>query len=186
MFETVENKKQAYRSGADLALKILVWQNIWQFDLVQILQPDLGPSCTPDHFYGLAPQFACLCPICASSIFQSMPDQSQIENRSGWLTGNRLFWHIFVIGEISIGGGFPDPSPFGYAYAPSEENKKGVRKFSARFLAFSNKILMIQKIVLSSSRGHGNFRGLEALRPRTWTFEAKDLKMCPRGLHLRL
>ena len=42
-------------------------------------------------------------------------------------------------------------------------------------------ILTIQKIVLSSSRGQGNFRGLEA-------FEAKDLKLCPRGrprgLHL--
>ena len=40
------------------------------------------------------------------------------------------------------------------------------------------KILTIQKIkiVLSSSRGQANFRGLEA--------KAKDFKMCPRGLHL--
>ena len=38
------------------------------------------------------------------------------------------------------------------------------------------KILTIQKIVLSSSRGQGNFRGLEA--------KAKDFKICPRGLHL--
>ena len=30
-----------------------------------------------------------------------------------------------------------------------------------------HKILTIQKIVLSSSRGQGNFRGLEASRPRT-------------------
>ena len=45
--------------------------------------------------------------------------------------------------------------------------KKGLRKFSARFLAFSNKISTVQKIVLSSSRGQGNFRGLEASRPRT-------------------
>ena len=29
------------------------------------------------------------------------------------------------------------------------------------------KILTIQKIVMSSSRGQGNFRGLEDLRPRT-------------------
>ena len=41
--------------------------------------------------------------------------------------------------------------------APSEENEKGVGKFSARFLAFSNEISTVQKIVLSSSRGHGNF-----------------------------
>ena len=51
--------------------------------------------------------------------------------------------------------------------SPIEENKKGLRKFSARFLGFSNKISTVQKIVLSSSRGQGNFRGLEALRPRT-------------------
>ena len=30
------------------------------------------------------------------------------------------------------------------------------------------KILTFPKIVLSSSRGQGNFRGLEASRPRTW------------------
>ena len=44
-----------------------------------------------------------------------------------------------------------------------------------------HKILTIQKIVLSSSRGKANFRGLEA---KDLTFEAKDFKMCPRGLHL--
>ena len=43
--------------------------------------------------------------------------------------------------------------------SPNEENKKGLRKFFARFLTFSSKILTIQKIVLSSSRGQGNFRG---------------------------
>ena len=36
-----------------------------------------------------------------------------------------------------------------------------------------HKILTIQKIVLFSSRGQANFRGLEA--------KAKDFKMCPRG-----
>ena len=57
--------------------------------------------------------------------------------------------------------------------------KKGLRKFSARFLALSNKILTVQKVVLSSSRGQGNFRGLEASRPRPRTsksvFENKDV-----------
>ena len=38
--------------------------------------------------------------------------------------------------------------------------KKGLRKFSARFLAFSNKILTVQKIVLSSSRGQAIFKDL--------------------------
>ena len=47
--------------------------------------------------------------------------------------------------------------------------KKGLRKFSARFLAFSNKISTVQKIVLSSRPGQGNFRGLEASKPRPRT-----------------
>ena len=78
------------------------------------------------------------------------------------------FCHIFVIGKISIVEGVdPLPPPLDYAYAPSEENKKGVCKFSARFLAFSNEISTVQKIVLSSSQGQGNFRVLEASRSRT-------------------
>ena len=48
----------------------------------------------------------------------------------------------------------------------SGDLKKCLRKFSARFPALSNKILMIQKIVLSSSRGQCNFRELEASRQR--------------------
>ena len=45
-----------------------------------------------------------------------------------------------------------------------------------------HKILTIQKILLSSSRGQANFRGLEA-KAKVLTFEAKakDFKMCPRG-----
>ena len=37
------------------------------------------------------------------------------------------------------------------------KTEKGLRKFSAKNLAFFNKILTVQKIVLSSSRGQGNF-----------------------------
>ena len=80
----------------------------------------------------------------------------------------------FVIGEISIGkGADPQPPPLGYAYVLSEENRKGVRKFSARFLAFSNEISTVQKIVLSSSRGQADFRGLEASRPRPRTWPSR-------------
>ena len=56
-----------------------------------------------------------------------------------------------------------------FRQSPKEDNKKGLRKFYAEFLAFFNKILTVQKIVLSSSRGQGNFRGLEASRPRPKT-----------------
>ena len=59
--------------------------------------------------------------------------------------------------------------------SPIVEKKKHVCKFSARFLAFSNKISSVQKIVLSWSRGQGNFRGLEASRPRTSKCILKDV-----------
>ena len=68
--------------------------------------------------------------------------------------------------KFKLGGG---GVPLGYAYAPIAENKKRVRKFSTRFLAFSNKISTVKKMVLSSSRGQGNFRKLEASRPRPRT-----------------
>ena len=59
------------------------------------------------------------------------------------------------------------------------KTKKGICKFSVRFLAFSNKTLTVQKIVLSSSRGQGNFRRSKASRPRPKTskcvLEAKDV-----------
>ena len=42
------------------------------------------------------------------------------------------------------------------------------KKVLKNFFQAIHKILTIQKIVLSSSRVQGNFRGLEALRPRTW------------------
>ena len=62
-------------------------------------------------------------------------------------------------------------------------SKSGIRKKSSRifprFLAFSNKILRVKKIVLSSNQGQGNFRGLEASKPRPRTsncvLEAKDV-----------
>ena len=50
------------------------------------------------------------------------------------------------------------------------KTKKGLRKFSARFMAFSNKISTVQNIVLSSSRGQGNLRpgqGLQNVSSRT-------------------
>ena len=43
-----------------------------------------------------------------------------------------------------------------------------------------HKILTFQKLVLSSSRGQANFRGLEA-KDLTFEAKAKDFKLCPRG-----
>ena len=47
--------------------------------------------------------------------------------------------------------------------------KRSPRKYVFQKIIFQalHKILTIQKIVLSSSRGQANFRGLEASRPRT-------------------
>ena len=47
--------------------------------------------------------------------------------------------------------------------------KKGLRKFSARYLAFSNTILIIQKIVLSLAEDRAIFEDLLASRPRSRT-----------------
>ena len=57
--------------------------------------------------------------------------------------------------------------------SPKKKKKKKKKKRSPRKNAFQkifqplHKILTFQKIVLSSSRGQANFRGLEASRPRT-------------------
>ena len=53
-----------------------------------------------------------------------------------------------------------------FRQSPKVKNKKGLHKISARFLVFSKKISTIQNIVLSSSQGQGNFRSLEASRPK--------------------
>ena len=52
-----------------------------------------------------------------------------------------------------------------------------------KFFQALHKILTFQQLVLSSSRGLANFRGLEASRPRTRPSrpKPKDFKMCPRG-----
>ena len=71
------------------------------------------------------------------------------------------------------------------------KKKKGLHKnfssdlhkktFSKKFFQALDRILAIQKIVLSSSRGQANFQGLEASRPRTSksvledVLEAKDV-----------
>ena len=81
----------------------------------------------------------------------------------------KIFQAISKKSSSKIFLGEKDLQKFFFRQFPLEENKKGLRKFSARILALSNKISTVQKIVLSSSRGQGNFRGLEASRPRPRT-----------------
>ena len=80
--------------------------------------------------------------------------------------------------KFQFGKGGPALFLLAYAYAPVEENKKGVCKFSARFLAFSNEISTFQKIVqpraedraiFEDLRLRGQGQGLEASRPRPRT-----------------
>ena len=47
--------------------------------------------------------------------------------------------------KFKLRGAGPPPPSLGYAYAPIEANKKDICKFSARFLAFSNKISTVKK-----------------------------------------
>ena len=76
---------------------------------------------------------------------------------------HRLFCHIFVIAEISIGG--PAPPPLAYAYATSEENKKSA--------------------ILEPRTGQfSRTWGFDAkTKAKAWSFEAKakDFKISPRG-----
>ena len=55
------------------------------------------------------------------------------------------------------------------------KQKKVFANFPRDLMAFSNKISTVQKIVLSSSRGQGNFRGFVA-RPRTWPSRPRTSK----------
>ena len=75
--------------------------------------------------------------------------------------------------NFNWGGGGPlSPSPW-LRLCSKWGKQKNARKFSARFLAFSNEISTVQKIVLSSSWGLGNFRGFEASRPRPRTWPSR-------------
>ena len=68
----------------------------------------------------------------------------------------------------------PKKKGFHKNFSGDLQKKKGLRRspqknvFQKIFQAL-HKILTIQKILLSSSRGQANFRGLEALRPRPRT-----------------
>ena len=101
----------------------------------------------------------------ASILLISYSCQRKVLKRNWNWRNIRLFCHIFVIGEISIGGG-PSPPPLAYAYAPSEENKKGVRKFS-------------REVSVVFQRNFNCSKNIAVLEPRTaqfsrtWGFEAK-------------
>ena len=88
---------------------------------------------------------------------------------------NRLFCHIFVIGEILTGWEARLAKPM----LQLRKTKKLFPNFPRGFRRFPTKFP--RKIVLSSSRGQVNFRGPKASRPRTSNcvledvLEAKDV-----------
>ena len=110
-------------------------------------------------------------------------DASKKMLKRNWNWRNsRLFRHIFIIGEISIGGMgslVPPSPPLATPMLQLRKTKKVFANFPRGFWRFPT----VQKIVLSSSRGQGNFRGLEASRSRPRTsncvledvLEAKDV-----------
>ena len=84
---------------------------------------------------------------------------------------NRLFCHWW---NFNWGGGRAPCSPLATPMLQVRKTKKVFANFSARFLAFSNEISTVQKIVLSWSREQGNFRGLVASRPRPRTWPTRS------------
>ena len=100
---------------------------------------------------------------------------------------NRLFCHIFVIGEISIWG-TPAPSPCLRLCSKWGKQKRCSQIFREVSGVFQQNF-NASKICAVLEPSTGQFS-------RTWGFEAKakakDFKMCPwgqrrpRGLHLRL
>ena len=103
--------------------------------------------------------------------------------------------------KLQLGGACP--IPLAYAYAPIEENKKGVRKYSARFLAevesrtqgsrprprTQKKSEAKAKDSLSEDR-HSRGQGQECSRPRPRTKDtsasALQKKKKKKGLHKNL
>ena len=86
---------------------------------------------------------------------------------------NRLFWHIFVIGEISIGEGqVPWSPPWDTPKLQLRKTKKVLANFPRGFWRFPTKFQRFKRL-LSSSRGQANFRGLEASRPRPRTWPSR-------------
>ena len=120
-----------------------------------------------------------------SAIFHSiLPYQGKFKPEA-----TRSLYCVFV--TLSIRGGVEDTRLEAKAKDQGHKckcfpKKKGLKKFFSVDLKKKNglenhfvpiyKILTIQKIVLTSSRGQGNFRGLEASRPRprTWKCALKD------------
>ena len=87
---------------------------------------------------------------------------------------NRLFCHIFVIGEISIG-----VRPAWLSQCSNCGKQKRYLQIFREVSGVFQQNFNGSKIVLSSSRGQANFWGLEASRPRPRTskcvLEAKDV-----------
>ena len=91
-----------------------------------------------------------------------------------------FFVTFLSLAKFRLGRGPGPLPPTGYANAPIEKNKKGVRKFSARFLVFYNKISTVKKTVLSSSQGQGNILGPMRLRGQGRGLENVSSRPRPR------
>ena len=115
-----------------------------------------SPKSSKDQKKRSSPKVEQFFPPNSSRHLRSDAHQSQI------IGGDADVDHTQTIGGDTaklLGGYIPHPPGF----------RHPCRKFSARCLAFSNEASTVQKIVLYSSRGQGNFRGLEASRPRPRT-----------------
>ena len=106
-----------------------------------------------------------------------------LKRNRNWRNKIGFFVTFLSLVKFQFGGGPPAPT-LGYAFAPNEENKKVFTNFPRGFWRFPTKLLLFKQIVLSSSRGQGNFRGLEAsrARPRTWPSRPRTSKCVLEGV----
>ena len=95
---------------------------------------------------------------------------------------NRLFCHIFVIGEISIGGRTPCP-PWLPLCCKWGKQKRCAQVFYEVSDVFQRNFNCSKNSAVLEPRT-GQFSTTWGFEAKDLTFEAKDFKMCPRGLHL--
>ena len=111
-----------------------------------------------------------------------------LERNWNWRS-KKLFCHIFVIGEITIRGGLPS-SPCLRLCSNWEKQKRCSQIFRKVSGVFQRNFKCSKNSAVLEPRT-GQFRGLEASRPRprTWGFEAKakanDLRLRGQGQGLQ-
>ena len=104
--------------------------------------------------------------------------QKMLKRNWNWRNG-RLFWHIFVIGEISIGGsGFPTPPPLWLRLCSNCGKQK-------RCSQIFREVSGVFQQNFDDSKNSAVLEPRTEQFSRTWGFEAKDLRLRCQGQGLQ-